>query len=296
MRDGGTPSTARRLALSLLVLMGALVGLEMGLRGVGRLVGLGQRSRGAAVSGSGSGGPVVLTIGDSVTQGIPEGRAHGWPVAFAQRSGATVHNLGAAGRDVAWMVRDFDRRRPALPARVDLIIAMIGHNDCAYLEDLASIHMPDAPGWLDQARRGLRTLTTYRVLLQVVTRLRPRPQAEVSSMRRPVDGARESAYCRARVATGIDALASRSADLGAELVVASYPVPDRKDTPGLRVNRFLDTLLEEGALARGLRFVDVRPCFEGAPAADWQQDGVHLTRSGYARLGECIAGGLGWSP
>ncbi len=290
----GSSRTGRRWQFAALVFFGFLFFLEGGLRVVGLAVEQVQRGRRAAVKGNS--GPVVWTVGDSVTQGVPEGLPHGWPPRFAARTGSTVHNFGSAGRDVAWMVADLDRRMPDLPDHPDWIIAMIGHNDCSYLEDLASIHMPDPPSQLERVRKQLRSLVTYRVLLQVVARLRPAPTGQVTQMKRPVDGARESAYCRARVSTGLEALQVRAARIGTRLVVATYPVPDRKDTPGLRVNRFLDTLLEEGAHARGLPFVDTRPCFARAPQSDWQQDGVHLTRSGYARLGDCIAEGYAWAP
>ncbi len=281
----------RRVLFAAVVVFGTGLGIEGALRAVGAAVGALQHGRSAGGDGP---GPAVLTIGDSVTQGVPVGRAHGWPARFAVRTGTSVQNLGAAGRDVAWMVADLDRRIPALPDNIRWMVAMVGHNDCAYLADLASIHMPDPPTGLDRLRRGLRTLVTYRVLLQVVARLRPTAPSEVTNMQRPVDGARESAFCRARVSTGLDALSARAQELGATLVVASYPIPDRKDTPGLRVNRFLDTLLEEGAAVRGLDFVDTRPCFVGAPPSDWQQDGVHLTISGYTRLGDCVAEARAW--
>jgi len=286
------PSTARRWAFSLVAMTLGLAVVEGGFRAVGAVLGTHQSIRSAGVSGSG--GPVVVAVGDSVTQGIPEGRDHGWPARLAASTGATVHNLGAAGRGVGWMVDDLDRRRPGLGS-VDIIVAMVGHNDCSYLADLASIHMPDAPTVTDRVRRGLRTLTTYRVLLQVVARVRP-SEATVPATTRPADGTRQSDHCRTMVAAGVDALAARARALDAELVIATYPLPAHRDSPGQRVNQFLDTLLEEAALARGLRLADTRLCFVGTPPSDWHQDGVHLTRSGYARLGDCMAEVLGWAP
>ncbi|MBO86326.1 MAG: hypothetical protein CL927_13290 [Deltaproteobacteria bacterium] len=289
-----SPRTARRGLFAVVTTIGMFLCLEGGLRAVGVAVGwVQQRQRTAVVGGSEL---IVWTVGDSVTQGVPEGLPHGWPPRFAARTGATVHNLGSAGREVAWMVSDLDRRIPMMSGEVDWIIAMVGHNDCSYLEDLASIHMPDAPTPLERARRVLRQWATYRVMLQVVSRLRPVRNTEVSSMQRPRNGARESSYCRVRVASGLDALRARADRVSAQLVVSSYPIPAHKDTPGLRVNRFLDTLLEDGAQERGLPFIDTRPCFSDAPQTDWQQDGVHLTRAGYARLGDCIAQGHAWTP
>lgn len=285
---------ARRAVFALVAVVGVALALEGTFRAVGVAVGWVQQARRATIDGAS--GTLVWTVGDSVTQGVPEGLPHGWPPRFAVQTGATVQNFGSAGREVAWMVDELDRRIDDHRGQVDWIIAMVGHNDCSYLEDLASIHMPDPPSGLDRFRRQLRTLVSYRVLLQVVARLRPSRPSEVSSMRRPRNGARESAYCRARVASGLDALMARADRVSARLAVASYPVSTRKDTPGLRVNRFLDTLLEAGAQERDLTFIDTRPCFAGAPLTDWQQDGVHLTRSGYARLGDCIAQAQAWTP
>lgn len=282
------PSRVQRAALGVAVAVAValVVAVELGLRGLGGLAGGWQGLRAGVSTGA---GPVVVMVGDSVTQGVPGPREEGWPTAFSERSGARVINLGAAGRGVDWIVADLDRRAPALPPDVVAVYAMVGPNDCAYLEDLASIHLPEAPTGLAAVRARLRKLALYRVLLQVVARARPTPGEVTGAVQPPPRGSKQSAHCREKVSSGIEALAARARRFDSELVVVAYPVPVRKDSPGLRVNRFVDSLLGDAAERGGHRFIDTRPCFENAPLTDWQQDGVHLTRSGYARLGRCVA-------
>lgn len=291
------PPLHRRLVYSLLVMACGLGAIEGGLRGWGAW----ERARlGPDPVAPEAEAPLLLAVGDSVTQGIPVDPPWSWPGWMrrdpaAGARGYEVVPLGYGGK--GWHHLDTIAARwlaQAPPARPITMVVLAGHNDCNYLAAPGAV---DAPLAMAGGVRGwLGRLATYRLLVQVVARGGD-AVAAYGEVAPPDTRGDAGAHCTRQLTAGIARFQTLAAQHEARLVVASYPLPGGAASALSRVNAQLNPVLLSEAQRRGVEALDLSRCTWQQPdEAMFQPDRVHMTAEGYRQLARCIGAGLGLPP
>lgn len=267
---------ARKLAYAVVATVGVLGAFEGGLRAARWAL---VDTRQGAVALAGDAQVALVCAGDSVTFGIPVGPKESWPAQLGllpeiRARGVEVVNFGAPGMRLALLPAQLDALLPRYVTRPAVLFALAGLNDCHELGlDAGAGSRGLRPGALGELR-------TWRLLTQIVARLRP-PSIGVL-------GEADVRTCRTRIATGLDHLAALAARRGLPLTVATYA----SSGVGLRVphNRTINQLIVEEADARGLPVFPLAACVEAASGREpLFADIAHLTVAGYAVAARCVA-------
>ena len=240
----------------------------------------------------------LACAGDSVTWGFPAGPESAWPRVLAEAdalAGVEVENLGLPGsaadaafrRAHAWLA---ERPPPPTPT---VVLFLAGINDCAHLRTDREVPVGALASVL---RDGLSHLVTYRVLTQVV--LRVRPTAGHSDLPSPFPGA--LAACRTKVRQGVAAAAQLRAPGKVGVAVLTYgAATEGVDDSGQ--SAWLATLVNDAlrgeARAQEVPMVDTAACLAERGRAVLEaplyvRDGLHLTTAGNRAMAACVGASL----
>lgn len=288
--------TLRKLLFGLGTAVFVLGALEGGLRAWGAWL------RGSlARSDETPGEYLILAVGDSVTQGVPFHAPEAWPALLGQglrdaghmARVAPIAIAGAGWHHLDTLTEQWLAENPQ--EQPFTMIALAGHNDCAYLAGPGDPALAP-PGQDDSGLRSwLGRLATYRALVQVVARARgQQAQDDYGDVAPPRVATDAGAHCRRQLSAGIGRFDALARAHGAALWVATYPEPAQATPHLARLNAAIRPTLVAEARARSLPVLDLSTCTHAEPdEAMFQRDGVHMTRSGYRKMAECMAAGLG---
>ena len=241
-------------------------------------------------SGHSSHSQQIIAIGDSVTQG-------GYPKPLQQRLPEwAIQDLAASGRGIDYVVDTLHSKAAEWPPNKTHLLVMIGHNDCMYLQSFAQQHHKEASDDITtRSKRILRQLRTFRVLLQIVTRLQPKPAP--SLIREPpprLGSTQELRYCQQSLDSGLAEIQNLSRQNELALSLLTYPIPqelspqDRRPDHLLQVNTLVNQLLIQTAKKYDIHWIDTAECMAKQPRALWETDAVHLTNAGDRAFADCL--------
>ena len=235
--------------------------------------------------------PQIVTLGDSVTQG-----GYPRPLQSMLSERWLVQDLAASGRGMDYAVDTLKSKSADWGDQRTMVLMMIGHNDCMYLQSFAQQHHIDkADSWVTRSKRTLRKLRTFRVLVQIVTRIRP--SSEPLLIREPpprLGSTQELRYCKQTIDTGIAEINAFTESNGHALTLLTYPIPlelspkDKRPDHLLQVNRLVNQLLIESAQKYAIHLIDTAQCMAKQPRLLWESDAVHLTNEGDEAFANCL--------
>ena len=235
--------------------------------------------------------PQIVTLGDSVTQG-------GYPRPLQSRLGEgwLIQDLAASGRGLDYAVDTLNSKSKEWLEQQTIILLMVGHNDCMYLQSFAQQHhTEETDNWVTHSKRILRKLRTFRVLVQVVTRFRS--ASAPTLIREPpprLGSTQELRYCQQTIDTGLAEINALTIKNGHGLSLLTYPIPntltgkDRRPDHLLHVNRLVNRLLIQSAQKYAIDLIDTAQCMANKPRALWESDAVHLTNEGDQAFADCL--------
>lgn len=233
-----------------------------------------------------------------MTFGLGADTDHSYPSQLArlpdiQALDLKIVNLGRAGQTMHDAIRDVDTylKRKSLPNTVVLLLG--GFNDCVNLPGMLSGDQPQ-PENVRPVRDLLVRTRTYRLLAQILARLRPHAELEKTLLPPPGTG-QDVELCRNQLTElGVDAAARLSHQFGFHLLVTTYPVPLHAPNSELpRVTSQVNALLREEVNKRDILLLDIEECVQKAEKASnepfYNDDGIHLFPVGYGAMARCLA-------
>ena len=235
-------------------------------------------------------GQQLVTLGDSVTQG-------GYPKPLkALLPSWSIQDLAASGRGIDYVVDTLHEHGSKWLHQNTLLLIMIGHNDCMYLQSFAQQHhIADSDDIITRSKRFFRYFRSFRVLVQIVTRLRPTPAPTLVREPPPRLGStQELRYCQQSIDTGLAEINDWSQKNGHALSLLTYPIPhdlspqDRRPDHLLQVNRLVNQLLIQTAKKYDIHWIDTATCMADQPRSLWETDAVHLTNEGDKAFANCL--------
>ena len=139
-----------------------------------------------------------------------------------------VQDLAASGRGMDYAVDTLKSKSADWGDQRTIVLMMIGHNDCMYLQSLRQQHHIDkTDNWVTQSKRILRKLRTFRVLRKLDphspifrTPVNPRASPRLGSTQ-------ELRYCKQTIDTGIAEINAFTESNGHALTLLTYPIPSR---------------------------------------------------------------------
>lgn len=276
-------SIGRRLAYIGAIWIGLLGAAELGLRAYSAW----PRHGGGATAGT----PVLMCVGDSVTEGIGP-NVTSWPTQLGEHSrGVRVENLGSAGSTSDYIARNVYPALSALPkgTGVDALV-MIGHNEFIDWPWEVGVFHSKGDGGVPTAEPGSKGLLLVRVAGWAL-----------SSVTHPVPTATIDPQRRARYQQNIKALASIVHARGGEVWMLTYVVPgappptvSEGDARVLSFTRSaqlgINTEIRSTASTLGLPMIDVAYLAGNPEEWDhtWFIDNIHLTTGGYGQVADVV--------
>lgn len=234
---------------------------------------------------------LVVTLGDSVTQG-------GYPKPLQEKLTRdwNVLDFAASGRGMDYVVDALHEKTGELDGKNSVVLLMIGHNDCMYLQSFAQQHHSTKEDvFRVHVQRVFRKSRSYRLLVQVINRFKNTPSATLIREPPPKLGStQEARYCEQAIDSGIAEINEWRLKYGHYLALVSYPIPanlslqDRRPDHLIQVNYLVNKLLYQAAKKYDINWVDSAKCMAQKPRSFWEPDAVHLTHEGDVALAECL--------